>query len=124
MTLVPAVTDSRIVTYLITDVSVVQNAIGAELIMTNNVRVETKFLHDGFHYLRRRLPRRAGIDGETTGVAIRVQLAEDGVAQPLALANVLEQARAHAAAEQRVEHVGGVAPLVADGMRRHADANL
>src|SRR4029077_3078157 len=48
----------------------------------------------------------------------------DGIGKPLALANVLEQARAHASSEQGIQDVGSVASLVGHGMRRDADADL
>jgi hypothetical protein len=68
--------------------------------------------------------RRAGIDRQAARIAVRAQLREDGVRQPLPLADVLEQARAHAAAQQGVEHVTGEALLVRQRIRRHAQAQM
>ena len=68
--------------------------------------------------------RGAGVDGEASGVAVRIEIAVDGVGQALAFTNVLEQARTHTAAEQGVEDVAGVALLMRDGMRGHAEAEL
>ena len=53
-----------------------------------------------------------GVDGELAGIAVGHQVAEDGVRQPALLAHVLEQPRAHRAAQHRVEHVGGVPVVV------------
>src|SRR5579872_6236160 len=46
----------------------------------------------------------ARIDREHARVRVRVQFAEDGVGQALALADILKQARGHAAAENVIEH--------------------
>ena len=74
--------------------------------------------------LPRRLDRRARVDRQAAGIAIRIQLGEHRVRQPLPLADVLEQARAHAAAQQRVEHVAGEPLLVRQRIGRHSQAQV
>src|SRR5258707_309088 len=71
-----------------------------------------------------RLPRGAGIDREAAGIAIRIQVAEDGIHQSLALADGLDRARPNAPAKQRIQDVPAVAPLVRDGVGGYADADL
>ena len=83
-----------------------------------------EFLDHALDNFDGRLARGARIDAHGAGVAIRIQVAVDGVGESLALANILEQARAHAASEQRIQDVGGVAAFVRHGMRRDADADL
>ena len=83
-----------------------------------------EFLDDALDNLDRRLARGARVYAQGAGVAIRIQVAIDGVGEPLALADVLEQARAHASPEQRIQDVGSVAAFVCHGMRGNADADL
>src|ERR1019366_2079237 len=64
------------------------------------------------------------VDGEASGVAVGIEIAVDGVGQALSLADVLEEAGAHAAAEQGVENVAGVALLVGDGIGGDSEAEL
>ena len=71
-----------------------------------------------------RLARGARIYTHGASVAIGIQVAVDGIGEPLALADVLEQARAHASSEQRIQDVGSVAAFVGHGMRGDADADL
>src|SRR5262249_61452773 len=67
-----------------------------------------------------RLVRAARVDREGPGVAISAQAAEDRVGEAALFTDVLEQPRAHRAAEQRVQHVARVAVLVI--LRIAADA--
>ena len=83
-----------------------------------------KLLHDGLHHFAGGFDGRAGVDGQAAGVAVGAQFGEDGVGQALPLADVLEQARTHAAAQQRVQHVTGEALLVRQRIRRHAQAQM
>src|SRR6185437_3163533 len=68
--------------------------------------------------------RRAGIDGEDAGIAIRIDVAEDGVGEALSLADILEEARGHSAAEHVVEYGGGEATVVGHRKRGNAQADV
>src|SRR5580704_18899696 len=68
--------------------------------------------------------RSAGIDGQAARIAVGIEVAVDRVGQPLALADVLEESRAHASAEKCIENVSRVALLVCDRMRGYAQAQL
>ena len=57
--------------------------------------------------------RTAGIDAEHPAVGVVRGVGVDGVRQAALLAHLLEQPRAHAAAERGVEHAGGEPPVVA-----------
>src|SRR5260370_8959900 len=71
-----------------------------------------------------RFERGAGIDRQASSVAIRVEIIVDGVSQALLFADLLEQSRTHATAQNGVEHVRNVALLVRDGMGRNPHAQL
>ena len=66
----------------------------------------------------------AGVDAEGSGIAVGAEIGEDGVGDAAILANGLEEARAHAAAEHGIEDQGGVAALVGDGRGGDAEADL
>ena len=66
----------------------------------------------------------AGVDRQRPGVAIRAEPAEHGVRQPALLADVLEQPRAHRAAEHRIQHVAGVAIVVILRIAARAEADV
>src|SRR5579871_1468880 len=66
----------------------------------------------------------AGVNGEHSGVGVRREFAEDGVGEALLFANVLEEARGHAAAEKIIEHGHGEAAFVGDGQGRNAEAEV
>ena len=85
---------------------------------------QLEFLEDRLDHLARGLDGCAGVDREAAGVAIRIQFGEHSVGQPLPLADILEQARTHAAAEHRVQHVAGEAVLMRHRIRRHAQAEM
>ena len=72
-----------------------------------------QLVDDEVHDFAHGLVGAAGVDRELAGVAIRAQSAEHRVGQAALLPHVLEEPRAHRAAEQRVEHVARVAVLVA-----------
>ena len=61
---------------------------------------------------------------EAASVAIRIQLGKDGIRQALPLADVLEEARTHPAAQQRIQHVTDKAVFVRYRIRRHAEADV
>ena len=64
-----------------------------------------ELLHDGSHDLLRRLGARAGIDGEATGIAEKIQFGVNRVGKTLLLADVLKQPRTHAAAKHGIQNV-------------------
>ena len=66
----------------------------------------------------------AGVDAERAGVAVGAQVGVDGVGHAALFADGLEEARAHAAAEHGVQDQRGVAVVVGDGRRGHAEADL
>ncbi len=66
----------------------------------------------------------AGIDGEHAGVGIGRELAEDGVGEAFLFADVLKEARGHAASEKIVQHGGGKARFVAERKGRNSDAEM
>src|ERR1035437_2147386 len=83
-----------------------------------------KLVHDGLHDLGGRLPRRAGVHRQQPGIAEGIQFGENRIHQPLLLANILEEPRTHASAQQRIQDVRHIAPLVTDAVGRNAHANL
>ena len=83
-----------------------------------------EFIEHGANQLRSSIERSAGIDRKRAGIAIGIQLAENRVRQALAFANILEQARGHAAAENVVEHGDGEAAAIGHRQRRNADADV
>ena len=88
----------------------------AQLILAHRHILEgAQFLHDEIHHLPRRLHCHARIDRQAPGVGIHTQLGEHRVGQPLFLANILEQARAHSTAQHRVQHIAGEPALVGHG---------
>ena len=74
--------------------------------------------------LRARFERRSGVNGKAAGIAVGAQLGEHRVGQALPLADVLKQARAHAAAQQGVQHVAGEPLLVRQRIGGHAQAQV
>ena len=68
--------------------------------------------------------RGAGVDAEGSGVAVGAEVGVDGVGHAALLADGLEEARTHAAAEHGVEDERGVAVVVGDGRGGHAEADL
>ena len=66
----------------------------------------------------------AGVDAEGAGVAVGAEVRVDGVGQAALFTDGLEEAGAHAAAEHGVEDQRGVAVVVGDGRRGHAEAEL
>ena len=83
-----------------------------------------QFLDDEIDHFADGFIRAAGVNRKGPGVAIRAQPAEDRVRQPAFFADVLEQPRAHRAAEQRVEHIARIAIVVALRIAADADANV
>lgn len=79
---------------------------------------------DGLDHLAGGFASRAGINEQHTGVAVAGVLAEDGVGEGLPLADILEEARRHGAAENIVEQRGGKAPGMRDGIGRDAEADV
>src|SRR5882724_8435529 len=78
---------------------------------------EVENLADGFFCAAR-------VDGEHAGVGIRSDFAEHGVGESALFANVLEEARRHAAAEKIIENGDDKAAIVRDGQRRNAEAEM
>ena len=70
------------------------------------------------------LGRAARADPEQARVAVALLEGRDLVGQPAFLADALEQARRHSAAEQRVEHREGVTALVAHRQARRAEQHV
>src|SRR5260370_39566121 len=68
--------------------------------------------------------RSAGVDSEHASVGIGRNFAEDSVSEAELLADVLKEARGHAAAEKIVEHGDAAAAFVGDGEGRDADAEM
>src|SRR6202044_2445453 len=66
----------------------------------------------------------SGVDAEGAGVAIGGEVGVDGVDEAALFADGLEEARAHAAAEDGVEQEGCVAGLVGDGRSGNAETEL
>jgi hypothetical protein len=66
----------------------------------------------------------AGVDGHHACIRIRRELAEHRIGKALLLANILEQARRHAAAQKIVEDGDAKAVFVAQRNRRDADAKV
>ncbi len=83
-----------------------------------------KFLDSEVDHLADGFFRRPSVDGEHAGVGIRSELAENRVGEAFFFANVLEEARRHAAAEKIIENRGGEARLVAEGKRGDTDADM
>src|SRR6202158_4038332 len=83
-----------------------------------------KFLNGEIDDLANRFRSGAGVDGHHSGVGIGRQHAEDSVRKALLFANVLEEARGHAAAKKIVEDGDGEAVFVAQWNRRNADAEM
>ena len=83
-----------------------------------------KFLDGEIDHLADGFRGGAGVDGHHAGIGIRRELAEHRVSEALLFANILEQARRHAAAEKIVEHGHAEAVFVAERNRRHADAEM
>ena len=83
-----------------------------------------EFVQDQVDGLQRLAGRGAGVDAERAGVAVGAQVGIDGVGQAALFADGLEEARAHAAAQDRVQDQGGVAVFVGDGRGGHAQADL
>ena len=83
-----------------------------------------KLLHDEVDDLKGAIRGGAGVDAEGAGVAVGVEVAVDGVDEAAFFADGLEEAGAHAAAEQGIEQQGGVTVGVADGRRGDAKAEL
>ena len=65
-----------------------------------------------------------GVDRDVAGVAIRAQAAEHRIGQPALLADVLEQPRAHRAAEHGVQDVADVAVVVVLRVAVRAEADV
>src|SRR5215831_2920592 len=72
--------------------------------------------------LARRFDARSRIDRKAARIAVRVELAEEGVSQSLPLADVLEKPRAHAASEECIEHVARETFRVRQRVRRHSQS--
>jgi len=66
----------------------------------------------------------AGVDAEDSSVGIGRELAEDRVGEASFFANVLEEPRGHATAEEIVEDGGGEAALVGERNGGNTDANV
>jgi hypothetical protein len=66
----------------------------------------------------------SGVDGEAARVVVELKFGKDVVGEALAFADVLEEAGAHAAAEDDVKGVGGVAQGVVDGVAGGAEAEV
>src|SRR5882672_9440850 len=66
----------------------------------------------------------ASVDGEHARVGIRSDFAENGVGEAALFANVLEEARRHAAAEKIIENGDDEAAVVCDGQRRNTEAEM
>src|SRR5437588_9473114 len=84
----------------------------------------TKFLDGQVDDLPDRLRGGARVNGHHAGIGVRRKLAEDGVSEPALLANVLEQARGHAAAQQIIEDRKPEAVLMHQRNRRYTDAKV
>src|SRR5713226_5040993 len=85
----------------------------AQLVIRNQILLQLpELLQDRLHHFSSRLRGRARVDGKAAGVAIGIELGEHRVGQTLPLADVLEEPRAHASAEQRVENVASEALLM------------
>src|SRR5579859_6335539 len=83
-----------------------------------------KFLDSEIDDLADGFLRSAGVDGEHASVGIGRELAKDGVGEAFFFADVLKEARGHAAPEKIIEHCGGEARLVAERKRGDADAEM
>src|ERR1017187_7204176 len=78
----------------------------AQLFFADGLFLElAELVHYRRHHLAGGLARSSRINGKAAGIAVRAQFGEHRVRQPLALADVLEQARAHPPAQQGVEHI-------------------
>jgi len=66
----------------------------------------------------------AGVDGEHAGVGVRSDFAEDSVSEAALFANILKEARGHAAAEKIIENGDDEAAVVRNGKRRNAEAEM
>ena len=66
----------------------------------------------------------ARVDRDHAGVAVGRQVAEHRVRQPALFADVLEEPRAHRAAENRVQHVERVPVVVRLRIGRRAETEM
>ena len=97
----------------------------AELAWLERLGLEAaEFLHDEVDDLEGAVGGSSGVDAEGACVAIGSEVAVDGVDEAAFFADGLEEARAHAAAEDGVEQEGRVAGLVSDGRSGHAETKL
>ena len=80
--------------------------------------------HDEVDAFKRLTRRGAGVDAETAGVAVGRDVGVDRVSHAALFTDGLEEARAHAAAEDGVKDERDVAVGVRDGRRGDAEADL
>ncbi len=83
-----------------------------------------EFGQDQVNHFESLAGRGAGVDAEGPGVAIGAEVGVDGVGHAALFADGLEEARAHAAAQDGIQNERGVAVFVGDGRGGDAEADL
>ena len=97
----------------------------AQLVFRHRLLLQPpELVGDQLDHLQRPVRRRARVHAQHAGVAVRIQVAVDRVGQAALLAHGLEEPRAHAAAQHRVQQQRAIAPVARDGQRRHAHTKL